>query len=501
MGRDRVVIVGSGLGGLTAATILARSGVETVVVEQRASVGGFTSAHRDGDYRWDIGATMLQTPRVLRETFAAFGEELDRHLRLERLDPHYRTWFSDGEHLDFSGSVEATAAEIARFSSADADGFRRYVVDMERHKRTLKRLLIDRAATPTALLHPRVLDLLRTFNPARSVADLAGRYFRTPHVRTAMTFQTLYWGTAPSRCPAPYAMVPYFETAQGVWHVRGGINAISAAIAEIYVRLGGEIRCGERVERIAIRDRRVRGVTLAGGETLTADRVVSNADALYTYRELVDRRALPAWFRARLRRIRPSLAAEVTVLGLRAPDALPGLPHHTFTMPVHVEQLTREMAGRDDADGGRSAYICVPTKTDPTVAPDGATAVYALALRPRGAVHGGRPRRTADDVLDELRHRGALADDIAVDAVHTFGPGDFATEFNQPDGMGFGIEPTLGQSGPMRFGNRSRVIDGLYLAGASANPGGGIPLVVASGRAAARAVLRDRGVTPVDERS
>lgn len=495
MGNDRVVIVGSGLGGLTAATILARRGVETVVIEKRSTVGGYNSAHRERGYRWDIGATMLQTPRVLREAFAEFGEELDRHLQLERLDPHYRTWFSDGEHLNFMGSVDATAQEIARFSEADAQGFRRYIADMEGHKRTLKSLLIDRAVTPQALMQPRALDLLRTFNPARSVQDLAGRYFQTPHIRTAMTFQTLYWGTSPSRCPAPYAMVPFFETAQGVWYVRGGINAISEAIASIYTGLGGVIRCGDPVDRVTVKHGRVHGVVLAGGETLAADRVISNADALYTYRDLIAPSALPAWFRARLRRVSPSLAAQVSLIGLRAPDALPNLPHHTFTMPVDLEDLTREMAGGGIDPAARSAYICVPTKTDTSVAPPGRTAIYALALAPRGTSEVTRRdsrRRAVDGVLGELERRGVLTGGITVDYEHVFQPEDFAADFNQPHGMGFGIQPTLRQIGPLRFGNRSSMVDGLYLAGASANPGGGIPLVVASGRAAARAVLHDR---------
>lgn len=495
MGNDRVVIIGSGLGGLTAATILAQQGIETVVIEKRSTIGGYNSAHRDGGYRWDIGATMLQTPRVLRETFAAFGEELDRHLHLERLDPHYRTWFSDGEHLDFKVTVEETALEIARFSEADADGFRRYVADMERHKRTLKSLLIDRTVTPRALLHPGVANLVRTFNPARSVLDLADRYFQTPHVRTAMTFQTLYWGTSPSLCPAPYAMVPYFETAQGVWYVRGGINAISDAIASIYLRLGGVIRCDEPAERIALEHGRVRGVALASGETITATRVISNADALYTYRDLIAPDALPSWFRSRLRRISPSLAAQVSLIGLRSADALPDLPHHTFTMPVDLEDLTREMTGRGTGAAATSAYVCVPTKTDMTVAPTGRTALYALSLMPRGTTQAAKTAsraHAADDVLRELERRGVLASGIEVDYEHVFQPEDFATDFNQPHGMGFGIQPTLRQIGPLRFANRSRVVDGLYLAGASANPGGGIPLVLASGRAAARSVLRDR---------
>lgn len=494
MTSGRVVIIGSGLAGLTVATVLAHRGVETVVVEKRPVSGGYNSPHAEAGYRFDIGATMLQTPKVLRETFAAFGEDLDRHLELTPLDPLYRTWFSDGEHLDLKPSVEQTADEIARFSAADARGFHRYVADMERHKRTLKQLFIEGAAGPRSMLGPGVPNLLRTFNPARSVQDLAERYFETPHVRTALTFQSLYWGTAPSRTPAPYGMVPYFETTQGVWHVRGGINAISQAMTAIYLSLGGTIRYGDPVEEIVVQAGRARGVRLAGGETLPAERVVSNADALYTYRQLVDPALLPSWFHARLRRMAPSSAAQVALIGLRSPDALPGLPHHTFMMPVEIDELARRAFSTQAVPPPSCAYICVPTKTDPSVAPPGRTAVYALALVPRG------PRteswedareRAVERVLSELEQRGALDGGIEVDYQHVYQPPDFADGFNQPHGMGFGIQPTLRQAGPFRFGNRSRMIDGLYLAGASANPGGGIPLVLASGRAAARAVLED----------
>ena len=201
MSAERTVVIGSGLGGLAAACRLADRGVETVVFEKRDAIGGYNTAWLDGGYRFDVGATMLQTPQVLEEVFESFGERADEHLELIPLDPLYRVLFPDGRHIDLTPSVERTAEGIAAFSSEDARGFRRYMDEMGRFKRTLKAFFIDRDASPLSALSWGQLEMMRALNPLRSVAQLVSRYFRTDQVRTAFSFQVLYWGVPEQTTP------------------------------------------------------------------------------------------------------------------------------------------------------------------------------------------------------------------------------------------------------------------------------------------------------------
>lgn len=489
-GADRpVVVIGAGVAGLTAACALAHRGVETVVLEKNAVAGGCNSQRSLGGYRFDIGATMLQTPEVIAEAFESFGESLDDHVDLIPLDPLYRLAFPDGRALDMSPSVERTAAAIAAFSPSDALGFERYMRDMDESKRALKRLMIDRDVRATDALR-----LFRAFNPLRSVASLAQRYFHTREVRTAFTFQVLYWGVPPSRCPAVFGMIPFFEISKGVWHVRGGLHSISAALTRILAKNGGSIRLGTPVERIEVSAGKAKAVCLQDGERIEATAVLSGADALYTYRDLIPDRSLSALARARLARVSPSASARVALLGLKGPTPLEGIPHHTFLMPSDIDGLCRRIFEQHLPPPDSYAYLCTPTKTDASMAPPGRTALYALALVPRrlrGALEEHRDG-VVERLLTELRRRGLTNDSTELDLVRVMLPSDFERDFNQPAGA-FGMRSTLRQIGPLRFGTRSRGVARLYLAGASANPGAGLPLVTASGRAAAEAVLEDLG--------
>jgi len=488
--REQAVVVGAGLGGLYAACRLAHRGVPTVVLEKRAQPGGYCSPVERAGFRFDIGSTMLQTPEVLAECF----EELDRnvadYLDLVALDPMYRVSFPEAAAIDFLPDVERTAEQIARIDPADADGFRRYVADMDQLSRALKRFLIDPRGRRKETLHG--LDLARIFSrlkPWRSVEGLMRRYFRSDRVRDAMSFQTLYFGSRPERCPAVYGMVPYFEVTRGVWYAQGGINAIAAALVRVLEECGGRVETSAPVAEIVVREREVQGVRLENGEVRECTRLVSNAEATYTYARLIATSWLPPRARLRLRRLRRSCSNQLTLLGVRA--GAKGLErHHTFLLPQSLREACRSIFELGRPAPQFWAYVCDASKSDASVAPGGCEALYVLVPVP--FTPSRDHNATVEQVIDGLRRRRIEVD---VDFAESILPEDFEREFNQPGGMGFGIATTFTQAGPLRVRTKSPYVRGLYLAGASTAPGAGIPLVLASGRSAALHALADAGMS------
>src|SRR5947209_4010378 len=171
---------------------------------------------------------MLQTPSVLTDALGALGREPSDYLDLCRLDPLYRVSFADGTSLTLTSSVEQTADNIAELFGRERDGFLRYMREMESLKKAFKQFFIERKHHSIwSYFSSSSLLLFRHLNPFNTVGQLMDRYFQDPRLKAAFSFQVLYFGIPPNRCPALYGMVPYFEITQGVWYTRGGLNSVS----------------------------------------------------------------------------------------------------------------------------------------------------------------------------------------------------------------------------------------------------------------------------------
>jgi phytoene desaturase len=492
MGNAPVVVIGAGLAGLHAACILAHRGIKTIIIEKNPNVGGYCSAYSDRGYTFDIGATMLQTPSVLTDALENLGRQASDYLELRPLNPLYRVSFDDGTSLDLTNSVEQTAENIAQFSKGEGAGFLKYMRDMEKLKKAFKKFFIEKKHySPTSYFSSSSLLLLRHLNPFNNVGQLMGKYFKDPRLHAAFTFQVLYFGIPPNRCPAVYGMVPYFEITQGVWYPKGGLNSVSKALAKIFQEDGGELRLETSVKEIVVANGRVRGVRLESGEVIECERVISNADAVYTYLNLLPEGVIPQSYRRRVERYELSCSAIVALFGFEK-DSF-NLLHHNFIIPKQPAQAYHEIFKSEAMHGELAAYLCCPTRTDETVAPPGHEALYVLVPVP-GRLRDGTDweanrEQATEFVISELERRGLEGFKSKLRFQKVFLPSDYERIYNQPHGMGFGIQPTTRQMGPWRPKTRSPYVEGLYLAGASTNPGCGVPLVLSSGRSAAEALL------------
>jgi phytoene desaturase len=311
--------------------------------------------------------------------------------------------------------------------------------------------------------------------PHLSLRQLGRRYLRDPRLRMFLERYATYSGSDPRRAPAVLATVPYAEQTFGGWYVRGGLHRLALALAE----RAGEIRTGTEVSALEMHGGRVSGVRLDDGSLFPADVVVANADATTLYRQLVPRARL-------VPRGEPSLSGLVLLLGLEG--RTPGLAHHTVLFPEHYDdEFDAVFGGRPPADP--TIYISAPD--DPAAAPSGCEAWFVLVNAPRhGTVAGtydwdapGAADQAADRVLALLASRGLdVRDRIVVRKVRT--PADLERETATPGGAIYGSSGNGARAAFLRPSNRSPV-PGLFLAGGSAHPGGGLPLVALSGRAVA----------------
>jgi phytoene desaturase len=335
---DRVVVVGAGLAGLSAALRLRGAGREVTVVERGSGPGGRAGRVEERGYALDTGPSVFTAPELIADALAAVGEKLDDRLTLVPLGTTYRAQFADGSHLDVHADVDAFAAEVAALCGpAEAAALRRYLADLAALYRLQRDTFIDRNLdTPLDLLGPELVRLVRRGGFGR-LSNHVTRFFTDDRLRRLFSFQALYAGVSPFRAIAAYAVIAQLDIGAGVWHPVGGIAAVPRALAAAAAGAGVVLRYDAGVRELETSGRRVTGVVLDDGERLPADAVVVTVDRP----ELL----VPGFSRRRRPVYSPSCVA--LHLGVRA--ELPGQAHHTISFGAACRE-----AGVPGAGGGRS---------------------------------------------------------------------------------------------------------------------------------------------------
>ena len=244
----RVVIVGAGPGGLAAAILLARSGVQVTIVEKRSVVGGRTSTMEKDGFKFDVGPTFFLYPQVLREIFAAAGYDLDREVPMTRLDPQYRLVFGAGGELLATPNHQRMEEAIRAISPEDAVRFHHFI---KRNRTKLEKFLPFLQSPFESwrdLAKPGMMKLLPLLAPWKSLDQDLQLHFKDDRIRLGFSFQSKYLGMSPFRCPSLFSILSFLEYEHGVFHPTGGCGAVTQAMARIATELGVEIALDEPVE-------------------------------------------------------------------------------------------------------------------------------------------------------------------------------------------------------------------------------------------------------------
>ena len=489
---ERAVVIGSGFGGLACAVRLQAAGVDVTLVEKREQLGGRAYQLQDSGYTFDMGPSLITAPEILDSVFRAGGRRFTDYVDLVPLDPYYRIYFHDDSHIDYVGDVERMREQMARFNEKDAANLDRF---LDTVKPIYDSVIGDRLGskpfdTIESMLRfmPRVLKL-QAFLP---VTTFVNRFFKDFRHRFIFSFHPLFVGGNPFRTPSIYLMIPFLEREGGVWFTRGGMYSVVEALAKLFTELGGTIETSAEVEEILVTDGRATGVRTKDSD-YPADFVVSNADPGHTYRHLVPSEERRHWSDRRLDRQDWAMSCFLLYIGTRR--QYPQLEHHTLILTERYKGLLSDIFDAKTLPDDFSMYLHAPTRTDPSMAPEGGESMYVLvpvANQRSGIDWDEMGPAFTDKVIDFLEEWGLEDLREEMDVLHVFTPKDFETELNATWGNAFAIEPKLFQTAWFRPQNRSEDIDGLYLVGAGTHPGAGVPGVLLSAETTYGCIAADR---------
>lgn len=478
----RAIVIGSGFGGLAAATRLAVRGYQVTVLEKLDAPGGRAYVFKQDGFVFDAGPTIVTAPFLLEELWALCGQQLSDDVDLRPMSPFFRLRFDDGETFDYCGDKEKMLAEVARLSPDDVAGYERFLeVSAKAYHLGYEQLGVIPFTNLTDML--KVIPEMLQMQGLRSLHSLVASHVKDPRLQTVLSFHPLLIGGNPYSVTAVYALISYLEQQHGVYSVMGGTGALVNAMVDLMERQGVQLRCNSEVEEILVEDGRASGVRLASGEVLPASVVVSNADAAWTYRHLVDAKHRRHWTDRRIERSRFSSGLFVWYFGTdrRYED----VPQHSVLLGPRYKGLLEDIFKRHRLAEDFSLYLHRPTELDPSLAPEGCDTFYALAPVPHldsgtdWEAHGEPFRRAIEERLAETV-LPELGDHVISSRVMT--PLDFQSRLLAFRGCGFSFEPILTQSAWFRPHNVSEDVPGLYLVGAGTHPGAGIPGVLTSAK-------------------
>ncbi len=491
----RIVVIGSGFGGLAAAVRLQRRGHDVLLLEKRDKPGGRAYVYEQNGFTFDGGPTVITAPWLIEELFENAGRRTEDYVQLLPVDPFYRIFFHDGSYFDYNGNHEQMANQIGQFNPADVPGYQEFVRRTEQiFDVGFTRLADEPFLKPWDMV--KIIPDMVKLESYRTVYGFVSQFVKDERTRQVLSFHPLLVGGNPFQTTSIYTLIHFLERKWGVTFAKGGTGAVVNGLVQLFEELGGELRLNSEVEEIVVDERtgKATGVRLDDGRVEKADIVVCNGEVAFAYNKLLPAKFRKKWTDRRLARTRYSMSLVVIYFGTdrqyRGADG-PELKHHDIILGQRYKPLLDDIFTKKQLADDFSLYLHMPTLTDPSLAPPGCESFYVLSPVPHlgdGTNWEDAAKPYRDRIMRFLEERYLPNLSKHIVAEHMITPRHFHDTLNSYLGSAFSVEPILTQSAWFRPHNQSEEVPNLYFVGAGTHPGAGLPGVLSSARIAEKLI-------------
>ncbi len=484
----KILIIGGGLGGLAGGIRLAKMGYDVELFEKNERLGGKMNELFLGSYRFDTGPSLITMPFILDELFEFAGFDRKAFFEFVPVEPVCRYFFSDGSILNAFSNRDKMTRELEQFAAQDCQAFNKFMAYSKRiYDVTTDVFVLDSIHEWSRLLRKKTaarLLKIGQIDAFRTVHDAVSSFFTDERLIQMFDRYPTYNGSDPFQAPATLNTIPYVEYGIGGFYIKGGVYRLVEALEGMAKKLGMKIHTRSPVEKIVIHQNKISGIRV-NGKLIPADVVLCNADVVESFNHLIDGYEKE---QQKLNSFEPSISGMVFFWGVRGQHEQ--LAHHNIFFSNNYRQEFKHIFESLSPADDPTVYVSITGKTDPSHAPEQSENWFVLVNMPylrseQNWQHAIEHTRRA--VMKKLKHLGIdLADKIEREHIHT--PEDYSRLYGSNKGSIYGISSNDRNMAFRRPANRSKKIKGLYFASGSAHPGGGVPLVIQSGRIAAELI-------------
>lgn len=482
--KKKIIVIGSGFGGLGAAIRLAVRGHDVEIFEKLDKPGGRAYVYEINGFKFDGGPTVITAPFLFYELFELAGKKAEDYFTLKPLDPFYRIFNHDGRYFDYNSDTDFTLSQIDKFNPRDKQGYLDFI---KTTKAIFQKGFVELADKPFNNFRDMIKiapDLIK-LKSYKTVYSYVSSFIKDDFLRQCFSFHPLLVGGNPFDTTSIYALIHYLEREWGIHYAIGGTGTIVNGMVKLFEELGGKIHYNSEIKEITVNNRSVNGIKLSDGSFIPADIIVSNADVAFTYRNMIDARFRKKYTNRKIESMRYSMSLFVIYFGTKKRYNNTNLAHHNIILGKRYKELLNDIFKRKVLAEDFSLYLHMPTITDPSVAPGGCEGFYVLSPVPHllsGTNWAEEATAYRDKIMKFLEESCLPGLEENIIAEHYIDPLHFQNTLNSYLGSAFSVEPVFKQSAWFRPHNRSEDFENLYFTGAGTHPGAGLPGVLSSAK-------------------
>ncbi len=489
MKKEKVIIVGSGLGGLSSAVYLASEGYEVEIFEKNERIGGkLNYLERDG-FQFDLGPSIFTMPHIFNELFKKTNRNMEDYFKLKPVYPHWRNFFEDGKVIDLVPVSKTNKFKATNISDDDNRQLEDFLTYSKKLYNVTERGYFEKGLDTVRenMKEYGLMSLVKDLDAYSTMNSQVRKHIDNKYMIDIMNFFAKYVGSSPYNAPALLNLLPHIQYEFGLWYVEGGMYNLARGLEKLLNELGVKINLNSQVEKLKTEDEKVIGIRLTDGTEVMADTIISNMEVIPAYEQLLDKEKS---FLKKYDKFEPTCSGLVIHLALK--EEYPQLAHHNFFFSENPKEHFETVFDKKELPSDPTIYLVAPTRTDSSQAPKGHDNIKILPHIPyiTEGVNKEDYEKLKDSIYLKLERMGLkdLRKNIIFEEILT--PFDIREMYFSNKGSIYGVVSDKSKNLALKMPKKSTEYENLYFVGGSVNPGGGMPMVTLSGINTAKDIIR-----------